>query len=82
MLNKTNLIKEKWHSVVKYLILDDKKQQMIKEKLVSSSKIFDELRPKYFKRKFKRFLESITPEEIEALIAIKNVKINIIIEFF
>lgn len=55
---------------------------MIKERLVSSSKIFDELKPKYLKRKFKRFLESITPEEIEALIAIKNVKININIEFF
>ncbi len=55
---------------------------MIREKLVSSSKIFDELRPKFLKRKCKRFLESITPEEIEALIAIKNVKIFVKIEFF
>ncbi len=68
--------------IYSFYLKDDKKKQVTKEKLISSSKIFEDLRPKYFKRNFSRFLESITPEEIEALIAIKNVKIFINSEFF
>ncbi len=48
---------------------------------MSSGKIFEDLRPKYLKRKLTRFFESITPEELEALIAIKNVNIFLKSEF-
>lgn len=44
-----------------------------REKLLSSGKILGDLRPKYLKRNMDRFLETITPEELETLILIKNV---------
>jgi len=44
-----------------------------REKLISSSKVFNDIRPKYFIRSIKGFFETCTPEEIEALITVKNV---------
>ena len=46
-----------------------------REKIVSSGQILGDLRPKLFFRKLNAFLESITPEEVETLVIIKNVKI-------
>ena len=45
-----------------------------REKIVSSGQILGEFRPKMFLRKLNAFLETITPEEVETLIVIKNVK--------
>jgi hypothetical protein len=46
-----------------------------REKIVSSGQILGDFRPKLFLRKLNAFLETITPEEVETLVIIKNVKI-------
>lgn len=43
-----------------------------RKKLVSTNKIFENLKPKYFMRSITN-LSNLTPEEIETLIIIKNV---------
>lgn len=66
-------VNENENNYMKKQTLTDKTKNVQREKLISSTQLLGDLRPKHFFRNLNLFLEKLTPEEMETLILIKDV---------